>query len=275
MIKQLLNLDRRIIYLALLGAVIIPYLFPFKLPMQVSAPVKNLYDYVESLPEGSLVLLSFDYGPSTKIECDPMARSLLRHMFKKHLKVVALAMWPEGAVLAQNAMQQMGDAYARKYGEDYLNLGYKTGGSVLLKSLGNDFGENFPKDMAGTKTGDLPLSAGIKNIRDFKLAVSLSGGRPGLTDYVTIFSCDYKEVPVAGGTTAVSVPECYPYLDSKQLIGLLGGLKGAAEYEELIDYAGEASQGMAAQSIAHFFLAFLIILANVAWFLSRGKKEAQ
>lgn len=273
--KKLLNLDRRIIYLALLLAVIIPYIFPFKLPVQVSRPVRDIYNYVEALPPGSLVLLSFDYGPSTKIECDPMAKALLRHMFSRHLKVVALALWPEGAVMASPVMAQAAEEYGCNYGVDYLNLGYKTGGSVLLKSLGNDFTSNFPQDVAGKSTSKFPLTSGINNIRDFKLAISLSGGRPGLADYVTIFSCDYQGVPVAGGCTAVSVPESYPYLNSKQLLGLLGGLKGATEYEQLINYAGEGSQGMAAQSIAHFFLAFLIIVANLAWFLSKPGKEAK
>ena len=41
-------------------------------------------------------------------------------------------------------------------------------------------------------------------------------------------------------------PDLYPFLDSGQLKGLLGGLAGAAEYETLIDRSGQATKGMSA-----------------------------
>jgi hypothetical protein len=40
---------------------------------------------------------------------------------------------------------------------------------------------------------------------------------------------------VAVGVTAVMAADMYPYLQSGQLIGMLSGLKGAAEYEKLVD----------------------------------------
>jgi hypothetical protein len=40
---------------------------------------------------------------------------------------------------------------------------------------------------------------------------------------------------VAVGVTAVMAADMYPYLQSGQLVGMLSGLKGAAEYEKLVD----------------------------------------
>jgi len=40
---------------------------------------------------------------------------------------------------------------------------------------------------------------------------------------------------VAVGVTAVMAADLYPYLQSGQLVGMLAGLKGAAEYEKLVD----------------------------------------
>jgi hypothetical protein len=61
----------------------------------------------------------------------------------------------------------------------------------------------------------------------------------------------------------VSTPEFYPYLQSGQLKGLLGGMAGAAEYERLRNEKGTATRGMDAQSLAHVFVALCIVAGNV------------
>ena len=53
-------------------------------------------------------------------------------------------------------------------------------------------------------------------------------------------------------------PEAYPYLDSRQLVGLLTGMRGAAEYEQLIDAPGDGLPAMTGQSFAHLFILILI-----------------
>ena len=70
---------------------------------------------------------------------------------------------------------------------------------------------------------------------------------------------------MVAGVTAVSAPEYYPYLQAGQLQGLLGGMAGAAEYEVLVKYPALATRGMDAQSLAHVFIAFMIILGNIAF----------
>ena len=68
---------------------------------------------------------------------------------------------------------------------------------------------------------------------------------------------------MVAGVTAVSAPEYYPYLQSNQLLGLLGGMAGAAEYEKTRGESGSATQGMDAQSLGHLFVALCILMGNV------------
>ena len=70
-------------------------------------------------------------------------------------------------------------------------------------------------------------------------------------------------VNLGSGTTAVGAPNFYPYVQSGQLVGLLGGLKGAAEYETLIGAPGDATSGMDAQSIVHALIVVFILLGNL------------
>ena len=54
-----------------------------------------------------------------------------------------------------------------------------------------------------------------------------------------------------------------------------GGLAGAAEYETLVDYPGDATKGMSAQSLAHFIIVVFVILGNAAYFASRRSQAEQ
>ena len=50
-------------------------------------------------------------------------------------------------------------------------------------------------------------------------------------------------------------------------------MKGAAEYETLLDAVGTASQGMDAQSIAHGLIILFILVANFFYLLGKRRKK--
>ena len=64
-VQKLGAVDRRIVFLLIGLAVLIPIIMEYTTAIPTSPLVQNLFDKVESLPEGSKVLMSFDYGPST------------------------------------------------------------------------------------------------------------------------------------------------------------------------------------------------------------------
>ncbi len=63
-------------------------------------------------------------------------------------------------------------------------------------------------------------------------------------------------------------------MNSGQLTGLLGGLKGAAEYETLVQRRGRGLTGMDSQSIVHVLLVLFIILGNVILLYQKKKPRA-
>lgn len=271
-VRWLADIDRRIIFLVIAVAVVVPLLVPLGMRVKVTPQAKNIYDEVENLPAGSNVLVAFDYDPAAAPEVHPMALAFLRHCFMKKHKVIIMALWPQGAQLAVSAMADMEAEFDLEYGRDYVNLGYKPGGAIVIKSLGASFAEVFPRDMAGAPTAEIPIMAGVRNLNDIDLVMDLSAGDPGIPAWVQVANALYQR-RVAGGCTAVSAPQFFPYLQTGQLIGLLGGLKGAAEYEAVTDYAGRASRRMDAQSIAHLVIILFIIFANVSYFILRTKGD--
>ena len=67
----------------------------------------------------------------------------------------------------------------------------------------------------------------------------------------------------------------YPFLQAEQVTGIVGGLKGAAEYEKLMGYTGKARLGMVAQSSIHVMIIGLILLGNIAFILSKRKPKKE
>lgn len=272
------SIDRKVIFIMTFLAVAVPMFYPLHLPIVPEESVESIFKKIEAIPEGSKVLLSFDYDPASKPECHPMAIANLRHIFKKNLKAVIVQLWPFGGAMASEAILEIKKEFKEIYnreieeGVDYCILGYKVGGAILIQQSGDDFNGTFLEDINGRKASELPLTKDVKNIKDFELILSYSAGDPGIKQWVMIADAQYK-VPVAGGVTAVTAPEISPYLNSGQLLGLMAGLRGAADYETMVikkfppfsDYVNSAIAGMDPQNIVHLMIIIFIIIANIIY----------
>ena len=69
--------DRRYIYLAVAFYVIFPVVITIQLPIDISPETQQLYDAIESLPDSSKVMLTFDYYASTLAEAEPLIISVI------------------------------------------------------------------------------------------------------------------------------------------------------------------------------------------------------
>lgn len=271
---KLKSVDRRIIFALIALAVIIPILVPVGLKIHVSPPAQQLYDAIDELPSGSKVLMAFDYDPSTMPEIYPMTIALLKQCFAKDLKVIAMALWAQGASIAQRAFEEVAPEYGKEYGVDYVNLGFKAGGLVVISAMGRSIPAIFPTDFAGRPIGDFPIMDGVRNFDQMGIIVDLSAGDPGIRHWVMIAQARFHK-KVGAGCTAVSAPAFYPYLQTGQLVGLLGGLKGAAEYETLVESPGSASRAMDPQAIAHGVIILFIVLGNITYFWERRRRREE
>jgi hypothetical protein len=283
---KLLYIDRRIIYLLVAIGALVPLIRPIGLPVVPTAPVRGLYDKLESLKPGDAVMISFDYGPSSEPELNPMAEAILRHCFTKDLRVMIMAIFPLGGVnMAIREVDKIAKEYpGLVYGDQYVNLGYKDGGQAAMKAMGVSIHEVFPADVDGRPTADMPLVRDVRNYDDVAVVISLATGIIGEW-WADLVNAQFR-VPVAVGCTAVSAPKYYAFFRANQMIAVLGGLRGAAEYEELVkrkypeiaaiyerpeETVISATTGMDVQSIIHVIIIAFIVFGNVVFFASRKK----
>ena len=274
-ILQLAKVDRRWIFLIIGLVVIIPLLYPLALPIRAGKDSKQVYDFVESLEPNSKILLSCEYGPSTKPEIHPMVTSLLHHLFSlnKGHKVYVVCLWPDGQFMAEEALEEVAvGKYGLTYGEDFVLLGFRPGAEAVVKGIVSDLRKLYTIDAKGTKLNDIPMMEGVSRFEDFDFLFSGSAGYPGTTEWV-LFASDPTGVPMSTGTTSIQVNEMMPYVLGGQINGILAGMPGAAEYEALIEEPGIATSGMDAQSVAHFVIVLFIFFGNLGYYIERKRSQ--
>ena len=285
------TLDRRIIFLLIGLSVLIPLIKPnwLSLPIKIDQNTEIVFDTVSNLKEGDKVLLSFAYGASTKPEIHPMAVALLKHLFSKGVYVYIVSLWPEGPIMANQALS---DALNSRLFADsipeYVQFDYKVGGFVVIKGIADNFREIYKQDINGNSIDEINIMNGINSVEDFDLVFDFSAGVPGNAEWVQ-YACDPKGVPLSSGCTSIMVTDAIPYIESGQLKGILAGMPGAAEYEKLVyDYMileqnsnnkyivsdvmverGKAHSRMSAQSVAHLLMVLFIIIGNLAYYFNR------
>ncbi|MBD3298279.1 MAG: hypothetical protein GF341_06465 [candidate division Zixibacteria bacterium] len=274
--EKMFAIDRRWVYLALGLAILISLLIPFSIPIPISEEAQNIYDYVDQLEPGQAIHLALDYDPSTLAELHPMTLAILKQCFANDVDVVITALHQFGPGMAAAAIDT---AVARhdeltgeqmESGEDYVFLGYKPYPALIILGMGQNYRIPFPADYYGVMLDSLPMMQDIQNYDDVEAIINVSG--TSATDWWIAYGQGRYNVPLAIGVTGVMATDYYPYLQTGQIFGILGGLKGAAEYETLVGTPGKAVDGMKVQIVAHLIIILFIVIGNIGYFSTRKRR---
>jgi len=285
MLDFLKNLDKRWIFLLMFLSVIIPIYIIGKtgktFPEEPTVLSIAVFEAIEELEEGDPVLMSFDFDPASEGELGPMATSFVRHCCEKKLKIYFMALWPVGPQMIDDTIARVirADFPWMEYGKDYCNIGFKPGMEGVIKVVVTDMRELYTTDALGTNIDDIPMMEGIHSVQDFDLLINVSAGYAGTKEWVQYAVTPYPDkIKLIAGCTGVQAPLLYPYIP-EQLPGLLGAIKGAAEYEKLVidKYGGdnpdpkylEAKRRMGPQLVAHILIILLIVVANIIYFAEK------
>lgn len=278
--EKLENIDRRIIYLLLWIVVLWPLLSPIGLPVSISAETRVAYQFIEDLPAGSVVVASFDHSFAGMPELYPHDLAFLHHLFSRPLKVVIIAIWQEGSLVAELALKELSGGedprtgiekvYGKKYGEDWVFLGWIPGGETGMRAFGQDMHTAAPADFWGTPITDLPMMADIKTAEDVDLLVSIESGTPGAPEWIRQWWSVYG-TPIIVPIVAVGAPELVPARQAGQLVALLPGVRAAAEYEQLVGRLGLGTASADALSTTHILVIIFVIIGNIGYFSLKAK----
>ncbi|HOD66903.1 MAG TPA: hypothetical protein PK186_06145 [candidate division Zixibacteria bacterium] len=285
--EKLMKLDRRWVFLFLVVVCVVAYAMPFTVPILVEPEVRSIFDFVEQLKPGAIIFIAIDYDPNSLAELHPMAYAMIEQAWRQKKRIIFTALSQNGPGMADQLIRDVSDSLKveKEYngvvyppreivnGIDYAFLGYKPYYGLVILGMGQDFRIPFPSDYYGTPLDSLPMMQGVINYGQVDLVVDLSSGN--ITDAWINYGQGRFGFPLALGLTGVSTAQYYPYLGSGQVLGIMGGLLGAAQYEYLADNPGRAMDGMKVQLWAHIVIILFIVMGNVGFFASRRRQKRE
>lgn len=267
--ERLQKIDRRIIYLLLLVVCAVPLVRPIGLPVLISDRTRAVYDIIEELdPAKDIMLLSFDYGPGAGLDAHVVPVAVVEHLAMRGIKFVCVSFSAEGPMMADQIIKKL-EERGMTYGTDFANLGYLAGEENAIRLFALD-SQTITTDVRGNTVAELPIMKNVKTVKDFAFVHQFTSGDPALWIRQVV---DPMGIRFAAGVVTVSVPSAMPYYNSGQMVGLLGGLRAAAEYELLIGKPGRPVAMMDAQSMAHLLIIGFIFLGNLGHFMVKRNED--
>lgn len=260
---------RHWIFLGLLLVIVAAMLVNISLDTPSSAETAKFHAFLDSLPAGSTVIVSFDHEASALPEIRPLSVAVLRHLFSHDHKLIGLALLAEGTGIGNQLMEQVAGEFRKAYGADYVYLGYQPQPIAAIISMGESLKKTFPTDYFARPYDSLPLLSSMSSLGQAAAVVSIADGN--LTTHWIEYGRARFNVPIVGAVTGAMMTSYDPYLASGQLAAMVGGLRGAAEYETLIGRRGSGARGMLAQTTGHLYVIAMILVGNIIYFAARRR----
>jgi len=217
-----------------------------------------------------VILVDFNFSPDVAAELEPMSEAIVRHAFERGASVLGTSYSlgsPLAKAILERAAQDTRGRYAVKRNQrDFVFMGYRPGNVII--QMGQDIAGAFGTDYGGTPLKDIPFMHGVKNYDDIDYVIELTGF-VNLPEYwISVVNNKYGR-QMGLGVTAVSAGDFFPYVQSRQITGLLAGLRGAAEYETALGQPSMAVKMMVTQLFVHLLAIALIAAGNIEFIARR------
>lgn len=177
------------------------------------------------------------FSAGTMAESGTQARALIRHlmMMKKRFAVVSIAE-PQGATYAVQICSDLAKQYGYHYGTDWISFGYQLQTPVFYKSFAHDIPAAIGADGVESKpVASFPIMKGIHNANDLAMFIDVTASDSVWYWVQLVQPATQPRLKIGYACTGIGISEAYPYLDSGQIVGMMPGLKGGADYETLVD----------------------------------------
>lgn len=259
-------------YGLLVVLIAIPLIWPLDMPIPITPQVKGVYDAIENWPDGKVAIVSVTWDAGTYGENGPQTRALVRHLMMRRIKFFVLNFWyPQGTQFAQDICDELAGEYGYEYGRDWCHFGFFPNMESMLQGLQQNLRAQLREDRFGTPMDEIPMMEGVRSTKDDIGLVIEASGSGSLMHWIS-FVQGVDGTPLAYAPTAVMVAEGYNPLDAKQIVGMLPGMKGAGEYEVLLEHEDFGCRAAGALSTSHVLIIVLIVLGNLG-FIAAGRQE--
>ena len=117
--------------------VLVTVIWSFPVPLYVTPEVRSVYDFVESLVPGEIILIGVDYDPAALAELHPMSYAITRQCFAKDVKLLLCCLHQNGPGMVEQVIAQVAEEYGKVNGVDYVYFGYQAYPAITIFTKGH------------------------------------------------------------------------------------------------------------------------------------------
>lgn len=259
-------------------AVMISYLFvglvPMGFPFGMSEITVEIYELVENLPPGSIIIQGGSGVFAFDLESAAAMIACIKQLERNDLKLVNIPFGVEAVQFQKYCVdsarvdESFGGTW--EYGVDWVQLPYIPGGSAALISLLDDVHGTVETDVYGTPLSELPIMDDLRSWEDIDLWTCPHYGYSMIVQFVTV----EKDIP------SINFAQTSCYIDWSPMMAaypgkiyLTAGFLGGAQYEKLMDLKGLGHAAMDGYGIIFLVYLVAIVLGNITMYAKRGKEE--
>lgn len=241
--RLLQSLPRTALFAVLIFATALPLFFSISIPNQPKDEAIDAFTATMAIPEGKTVLVSSDWTNSTRAESKGQFLALIRMLMQRNVKFAVYSISdPQAPQVARDAIAEV-NAERLKDGKkayerwnDWVDVGFFPSGDTMAVTMGS----SVKAAWAGRKdinpqgqledVFDSPVLKGVTTLSDIPAFYDVTG-TPSSTTYIQRIA---NKVPMILLCTGVMSAEAEPYYTSGQLKGLVAGLKGMYDVENMM-----------------------------------------
>ena len=234
--------DRFLISLVLAGGMLLPF-YSAQTRLGESAPTEfaaaspqqTLYEALDALQPGDLVLVGMEYGPTAAGELDTVASVLLRHILLRRALPVVVSRYPVTLLRADHMLAELGMAAAPLLQQlereepllangDWFVTRFLAGDMAGLRSLTMNIEKQLAKDLRGAPTG-----LAVDELADFA-RVLVVAERPGDLRQWAEQIAPLADSDLLAAVGQAAAPLTRPWLEVA-LAGMMSGFRDALTYD--------------------------------------------
>lgn len=190
---------------------------------------QSAFTQINAIPDGALVLVAAEYGPTTSAELDGMTEAILRHLLLRGARPVIISGNAVGLLRADTIMSRVGAGLTRN--TDYYVGRYIVGDTVGLRAFSENISELVKVDREGDPTG-----LTITSLDDFALIVTIAEQSDGVRGWAEQIA-PRTRTPLVFAVSQSAAPLAAPYAEANpdDVVGLLVGYRDSYTYTSLLE----------------------------------------
>lgn len=270
---RLQNIPVAIFFILIVGSMLYITANPLGLPIPISEYTKSAYNVISNIKSGEIVLIDCGWSPGDAAMFEPAYIAVFKTIASKGGRIVMMSTNADGTQMFIRARDKIKpETFNYIYGKDYVHYGYLPGYDSAYSAILLDFSKVVSVDVYNTPISQIAMTKDIvgPTYEKIALVISISSDMQDIEGWLR--QASKYHIPYIPAIYEMTLPQVVTYYPTN-VVGIINGGTGAAEYEVLSKFPGTAAVLSDYQTVANSIILIFLVLGTIGFALDRSGKR--